>query len=224
MPAPQDVATVDPEGAASVRPRLLLRLSRYAILSGLAELVPLPIVDESIAKRVRRRQVRALLRSHHRTVNVDHLQPLYGSGASSLGGKAAAWGRRLVLRPFRRALRKILIFTLVRAAVLEATRTLIAGVSLNRVLREGWFADDATAEEHEDQARRLRVAVDAAVKSPERRGVTAAIRASGRLLREGGGLRQRINRAASDLRDRLSGFSLRPVTDRVDRLLSRQSP
>lgn len=174
-----DAAAHGPPGGADA----MARISHYALLSGLCQFIPIPFADDAAELRVRRQMVKSLLRRRGRSFEVSHVEPLYRGPPRSLAGRAGSLAKGLLLKPLKKLLRTVFFVALIRRAILEAAEVLLLGHTLDRLLAEGWFAEDAPIDRRREEAARVERAVGAAMASPERPGLVRLIRASAGLLR-----------------------------------------
>ena len=169
----------NPSGGADV----MLRVSHYALLSGLCQFIPVPFADDLAERQVRKRLVGVLLDRRGR-VNVDagDLKPLWAGVDNGPVAQVGGFLKGLILKPIKKALRTVFFVATFRKAILEATEALLLGHTLDRLLADGWFADDA-GEAWKDQSRRLAAALETAGGQADRKALSALVRRSATLLK-----------------------------------------
>lgn len=170
---------VSPAGGADV----MLRVSHYALLSGLAQFIPLPFADDLADQQVRKRMLSVLLRRRGRSFDVEEIRPLYTGLSGGLVRKAGSVTKSLLLKPVKKLFRTVFFFLTFRRALLEATGALLLGHTLDRLLAGGWLAADLPRDRRKAQAEQIVGAIDAAWASADRRGLMALVRKSARHLR-----------------------------------------
>ena len=211
----------NPPGGADV----MLRVSHYALLGGLCQFIPIPFADDLAERQVRRRMVGVLLgRRGRETVEAGDLKPLWAGADGGVAARAGGFLKGLILKPIKKALRTVFFVATFRKAILEATEAVLLGHTLDRLLADGWFADDAGAAAWTDQSRRLAAALEAAGGQADRKALSALVRRSARLLkgwwREDDGPDTPDATAAADAEDLEQ--SLSPAQrDRLDRAAGR---
>ena len=166
----------NPAGGGDV----MLRISHYALLSGLCQFIPVPFADDAADRQVRKRLVGNLLVQRGRSFDVDRVKPLYAGPSKGIVGSTFSIAKGLILKPVKKLLRTVFFVVTIRRAILETANALLLGHTLDRLMADGWFADDASQDELRSQASRVERAVAAATASPERRGLTTLIRATAR--------------------------------------------
>jgi len=157
-----------------------------AALVGASTLIPLPLVDDWVASLSRRRLVASALQRHGRTSSVRELEPLY-AGGGTLWGLPFRFVKSLVLLPFDKILKKVLVVFAVRDVGLAIGNTIALGHTLERQLRLGMFRDEESPATHQDDAARLRDAFDAGYKGIDQRMVLRAAKVLVAQLRQQAG-------------------------------------
>ena len=132
-----------PSGGADV----MLRVSHYALLSGLAQFIPLPFADDIADQQMRKRMLSVLLRRRGRDFDVEEIRPLYTGLRGGLIRKAGSVTRGLLLKPIRKLFRTVFFFLTFRRALLEATGALLLGHTIDRLLANGWLDDALTRDQ-----------------------------------------------------------------------------
>lgn len=186
----------------------------HSLLAGLAPLLPVPLLDDWILDRVRRRLVERLAgeagldlrqaaegeRRNERLRLLADKDPSEWDAGSCVGGclhRAVVVPMRFVLlRVVRKLLRKIFYFLAVKDAVDELSRT----------FQHAWLVRHAFARGHlpttTQHARELRAAVDAVAEEMDPRPLESAARSSlrhsRRLFRRAGRILARTLRGLSD--------------------------
>ena len=161
----------------------MLRISHYALLSGLCQFIPIPFADDFADKQVRRQMVGTLLDRRERTFPPSKVAPLYEGPPKSAVGRVGSLAKGLILKPVKKLLRTVFFVATIRRALLEAAEVLLLGHTLDRKLSEGWLENDQASERRTRDAAAIERAVADVMASPERRGVVNLVKASARLLR-----------------------------------------
>ena len=200
----------------------MLRVSHYALLSGLCQFIPVPFADDLADRQVRKRMVGVLLDRRGRVaVDAGDVKPLWAGVGGGIVSKAGGLAKSLVLKPVKKVLRTVFFVMTFRKAILEATEALLLGHTLDRLLADGWFADGTDRDRLRDDAERVSRAVDAAWGAADRRALVALVRRSAKLLKGWGDDEAEVDApdatAADDDAEKLEK-SLSPAQrDRLDR-------
>lgn len=174
-----DVQNEATSGGADV----MLRVSHYALLSGLCQFIPLPFADDIADQQVRKRMVAVLLRRWGRGFDVEEIRPLYTGLSGGLVRKAGSITKGLLLKPVRKLFRTVFFVLTFRRALLETTGALLLGHTLDRLLASGWLSPDLASAERKRQAEQIVEAIDGAWANADRRGLMTVVRRSARHLR-----------------------------------------
>lgn len=143
-------------------------IRRYAVLTGLTPLVPLPFIDDLIRAYLRRRLVRALASARGEPVPEPDVRALTDEPARG------CWTGCLILPlvyVLKRLFRKIFFFLEWKRAVDTASETYHRGVLLDHALQKGWCRPDGPY-----GAARVRAAVDAVLARAGTGPVEKAVR------------------------------------------------
>lgn len=176
-----DSSSPNSAGGAEV----MLSVAHHALLSGLAQFIPLPFADDLADRAVRRAMVQKLLRRRGRVYDAGRVKPLYTGRPKGLASSAFSLAKGLVLKPVKKVLRTVFIVATVRRALLEATEALCLGHTVDRLLATGWFPNGATAEQLEADALRVVSAVQHASRGADWRGLRSLVRQSAKVARGG---------------------------------------
>lgn len=144
-----------------------------AAIVGASTFIPLPLVDDWVASRSLRRLVARALERHDRTFEVGEVKPLY-AGGGTLWGLPFRFAKSLVLLPFNKILKKVLVVFAVRDVGLAVGKTIALGHTLERQLHLGMFGNDDSPGTRRHDAERLHEAFDAAYKGIDQRMVLRA--------------------------------------------------
>ena len=144
------------------------------IAAAAARFVPVPLVDDVIRERALRIAISRTLRAHDQPYSTALLQPLWGDGDEDGGfvrRYARELGTKLVLYPVRkyRAL-----FGAVHGVPNDVMRVLLMARTVDRRLAGGELRDADPAVLAE-QARRIRVAFDSAMRGMDLRMLRSAL-------------------------------------------------
>jgi len=144
------------------------RILRYAVLTGLSPLVPVPILDDIVKSYFQRRLVRRLAETNGVTLDDASVRAL----ADEVGGSCllGCLGMAL-LYPIKRLIRKILIFLEWKRAVDLTSLTFHRGYLLDVALANGRLAPAGPK-----SAAEVRAAIDATVAEARVKPVEEAIR------------------------------------------------
>lgn len=162
---------------------VMLRVSHYALLSGLCQFIPVPFADDIADRHVRKRMIAMLLRRRGRGFRVEEVRPLYTGVSGGLFRRVGSVARGLFLKPVKKLFRTVFFFLAFRRALLEATGATLLGHTLDRLLAKGWLPENATPAERKRQAKRIAEAIDEAWANADRRGLMTVVRQSARHLR-----------------------------------------
>ena len=169
----------NPPGGADV----MLRVSHYALLSGLCQFIPIPFADDYADQQVRRQMVGTILERRGRSYKASQVSPLYEGPPKFTVGRIGSLAKGLILKPVKKLLRTVFFVATIRRALLEAAEVLLLGHTLDRKLAEGWLAEDQEPRRRKEGAAAIERAVADVMASPERRGIVNLIKVSARLLR-----------------------------------------
>jgi hypothetical protein len=111
-------------------------LVRYAVLTGLTPLVPIPFVDDQIYGYFMRSLVQSLVASHGKTLPSEEIAMLAAQPSRScvLGCLASA-----LLYPLKKVLRKVFFFLEWKRAVDTISHTYYQGYLIDVALSEDWL-------------------------------------------------------------------------------------
>lgn len=119
-----------------------LLLGRYALLTSLTLLIPVPLVDRGIENFLRRRLVRAIAAGHDRELPEEAVRSL----ADAPGGGCVGCVWSVVLWPIRKLLKTALIFLQAKSIADVASEVLHRGLMLEEALEAGWLDDPNDAD------------------------------------------------------------------------------
>jgi len=139
-----------------------LLIGRYALLIALTALIPVPLLDRGIENYLRRRMVRAIADRHELELSEEDVATL--AHVPSGGCFGCVWS--LVLWPFRKILKTILIVWQVKSIADAASEIVHRGLMLEEALESGWIPGDAQV---------VRKAMDTALASVDTRLVERQI-------------------------------------------------
>jgi hypothetical protein len=139
-PTPEPTPEPGPGLGPPVPPGLLRDWVVCGLVAATARFVPLPLLDDALARRAVREAVRRTLRVHGRTYPVEAVQPLHDRPGSLLGA-VAALPVRLALWPWRKWVR---LAGAVQGVPSDLVRVLALGRTTHRVLLRGGLTDDPT--------------------------------------------------------------------------------
>ncbi len=160
----------------------MVRVSHYALLSGLCQFIPVPFLDDAIDLQLRRRMVAGIVKDR-REYDVDKLKRLWRGPSRSVAGRAWSIGKGLLLKPVKKLLRTVFFVVTIRRAFIETAEMLLMGHTLDRLMNQDWLQAEENDAELERQSIAIADAVEAAVEAPERRGLMQLIRATVRRSR-----------------------------------------
>lgn len=118
-----------------------LLIGRYALLIALTALIPIPLLDRGIENLLRRRLVRAIADRHGAELSPEEIALLGNAPAGGCWGCVAS----VVLWPFRKVLKTMLIVLQVKAMADLASEVLHRTLMLEEALDTGWLPGDAEA-------------------------------------------------------------------------------
>ncbi len=118
-----------------------LLLSRYALLVGLCELIPVPLLDGFVASRLRRRLVRIQLREREVEVSGRDLRLL----AEPPGGGCLGLVWSVLIWPFQRLLRTVLFVLMINRIVNTVSEVVHRSLLVHEALEAGAVPGDAAA-------------------------------------------------------------------------------
>jgi hypothetical protein len=182
-----------------------------AALVGASTFIPLPLVDDWVASLSRRQLVAGALKRHDRTFPVGELKPLYTQGGT-IWGLPFRFVKGLVLLPFNKILKKLLVVFAVRDVGLAVGKTIALGHTLERQLNLGMFRNDDSPATRRHDATRLQKAFSGAYQGIDQRIV---LRAAKVLVTQ---LRQKVDPDADASQRDVEGF-LEELDRRVDQRL-----
>lgn len=173
-------------------------ISRCALFTGLAVLVPVPFLDDILVGRSRAHLVAGLLKLHGRDTDPRRLRPLW-SGGGCLSG-CLLFPLKLIIWPLKKLLKTLFFVLTLRSAALQIGRTMALGRQVDRQLRAGKLAPSAATppDPLTAEATRARVAFDLAYAGIDRvvllRALEVAFRGVLDLPRVATGLARRVLR------------------------------
>jgi hypothetical protein len=146
------------------------RIVRYAVLTGLTPLIPIPFVDDMAKSYFQRRLVRRIAEEHGLRLDEAAVRALADdAGGSCLLGCMGT----VLLYPLKKLLRKILIFLEWKRAVDLTSLSVRRGILLDAALRGGRLAPAGPK-----SAEEVRAAIDSVVREAAVKPVEEAIRAT----------------------------------------------
>jgi hypothetical protein len=177
------------------------RILRYAVLTGLSPLVPIPFLDDVVKSYFQRRMVRRVAQEHGVTLDEAAVRAL----ADDAGGSCLLGCFGTVLfYPIKKVLRKIFIFLEWKRAVDFTSLMLHRGYLLDAALRNGRLAPAGP-----NSAEEVRAAIDAVVREAPVKPVEEAVSATFRQSKSV------LTGAASMLQSALQGVSRKAKPDEV---------
>ncbi len=130
-----------------------LLLSRYALMVSLCELIPLPIVDGSIANMLRRRLVRHIARDHGHDLSAEDV----GILGTAPGGGCLGCVFGVVLWPIKKVLKTIFFFLNIKTMADIFSDVYHRGLMLHEAFEQDWLPGDAAAVRHAMDASVLKI-------------------------------------------------------------------
>jgi hypothetical protein len=152
-----------------------LLVGRYALLAGLCDLIPLPIVDRWAANVLRRRMVRGVARRHGVELPPDALSTL----GDAAGGGCLGLLLGIVLWPIKKLLKTVTIAFQVKGIADTISEVVHRALLVEEALERGWLPGDAD---------RIRGAMDLALAHIDTRPIERSLMGA---LRDG---RHHLNR------------------------------
>jgi hypothetical protein len=177
------------------------RIIRYAVLTGLTPLIPIPFLDDVVKSYFQRRLTRRLAQEHGVTLDEATVRALSDdAGGSCLLGCLGT----VVVYPIKKLLRKIFIFLEWKRSVDFTSLMLHRGFLLDAALRNGHLAPAGPR-----SAAEVRAAIDAVVREAPVKPVEEAVRGT---FRQSKGI---LMGAAAMLQGALQGVSGKAQPDEV---------
>lgn len=170
------------------RPVDWLLLGRYALLIALTALIPIPLLDRGVENYLRRRLVRAVAGRHGITLSEEAVAVL--GNAPSGGCLGCLWS--VVVWPFRKILKTVLVVFQVKAMADTASEILHRGLLLEEALEMGWLPGDPIP---------LRQAMDRSLEAIDTRPVERSL--LGVFLDHKSELNKVVYNASQEARERL---------------------
>ena len=175
-----ETTPANPSGGADV----MLRVSHYALLCGLCQFIPIPFADDLAERQVRKRLVGVLLERRGREqVDAGDLKPLWAGVDNGVVAQAGGFLKGLILKPVKKVLRTVFFVATFRKAILEASDAVLLGHTLDRLLADGWFADDSGERRLRGDADRLARAMESAWGEADKKALASLVRRSSRWLK-----------------------------------------
>lgn len=145
-------------------------LATHALLVGLTPLVPVPLVDDYIADKLRASMVDRLAQRRQVTLPSDAVKGLSDEPTKPFGTSIGSAAKKVFLWPAKKLFRKVFVVLAVKDGVDLVGKAFALGYLVDAALEHGWIA------RHHPKA--LRLAIDAVSKrvgtSPVNRAASVA--------------------------------------------------
>ena len=140
-----------------------LLLGRYALLIALTVLIPVPLLDRGLEKYLRRRMVRHIATRHDAKQTPEALAIV----ADPPGGGCMGCLWSIVLWPFKKILKTLMVVFQVKTIADMASEVLHRGLMLEEAFESDWLPE---------QPEKVRLAMDRALEKIDTRPVERALR------------------------------------------------
>jgi hypothetical protein len=140
-----------------------LLLGRYALLIALTVLIPIPLLDRGLEKYLRRRMVRHIAKRHDAELTPEALAIV----ADPPGGGCMGCLWSIVLWPFKKILKTMMVVFQVKTIADMASEVLHRGLMLEEAFESGWLPREPE---------KVRLAMDQALEKIDTRLVERALR------------------------------------------------